>query len=221
MLACSGIRRAQNLQIVVHTTDDDDDALKPCCNHNKPSLFMITHTLKVVLYRHLYIMGDSGDIVPLGRPQIRWWELDENSSLFLRKVAATSDDTLVIMWSILVGITIFNSIVAGCVLMGVLLSKRVRINPFNVYLIFLMAPDFVVSIFCAVTCLLCATTGHYYSPSMCRFQAWYLATFFTINCWINGLVSYEIHRMLRCNNLTTECDDTILPQEDASPLDAL
>lgn len=135
--------------------------------------------------------------VPLGRPAIRWDDLDETSSKYDRTVAAPSDEDLVKMWSYMSVILAISSAFVVIVFIAIASKKKMRQNPYNVYLMFLMIPDFVFSGFCLLTCALSAAVGHYFSPSMCRFQSWYLVFGLSANAWVNSLIAREIHVLLR------------------------
>jgi hypothetical protein len=135
--------------------------------------------------------------VPLGQPRIRWWELDDSSPNYFKAVAAPSDDVLVTMWSILAAVTLVDSLIVATIFTGLALSKTARKNPFNLYLLFLMFPDFIYSFMCWITCFMSALKGEYWSPSMCRWQAVYLVYGTAANAWLNVVTTREIHRLLR------------------------
>jgi hypothetical protein len=135
--------------------------------------------------------------VPLGQPRIRWWELDDSSPSYFKAVAAPSDDDLVTMWSILSAVNLIDSLIVATVFTGLALSKTARKNPFNLYLLFLMFPDFIYSFMCWITCFMSALKGEYWSPSMCRWQSVYLVFGTAANAWLNVATTSEIHCLLR------------------------
>uniref|UniRef100_A0A7S4MG28 G-protein coupled receptors family 1 profile domain-containing protein n=1 Tax=Odontella aurita TaxID=265563 RepID=A0A7S4MG28_9STRA len=80
---------------------------------------------------------------------------------------------------------------------GLLLSRRARRKPFNLYLAFLTVPDALFSGMCAMTCSMSAAAGRYYSSAMCEWQSWYVMFGFTANMWMNLVVARHLHDMLR------------------------
>jgi hypothetical protein len=139
--------------------------------------------------------------VPLGQPRIRWADLDEGNTRYDRDVAAPSADDLVTMWTVESIIFAFNSIIIATVFLAIVLSRKTRRNPFNTYLLFLMAPDFVFGFLCMLACSLSASTGEYFASWMCRFQSWFIVCGLSINSWLNAVISYEIHRMLKASQI--------------------
>jgi hypothetical protein len=135
--------------------------------------------------------------VPLGQPRIRWWELDGTSPNYFKAVAAPSDNDLVTMWSIMAAFLLIVWLIVATVFTGLALSKTARKNPFNLYLLFLMFPDFIYSFMCWITCFMSAINGEYWSPSMCRWQSVYLVFGTAANAWLNVATTREIHRLLR------------------------
>jgi hypothetical protein len=59
------------------------------------------------------------------------------------------------------------------VLTSIVVKRSVRRQPFNLFLIFLMIPDFVFSFLCGVNCAINATNGGYKSEAWCKFQSFY------------------------------------------------
>lgn len=91
---------------------------------------------------------------------------------------------LVGLFSLLVGVSI-------------LLDRKARKNPFNIYLVFLAIPDFTFSLCCAVTCLMNASNQEYWSGWMCNFQNWYSVFGIGCNAWINACIARELTKMLQ------------------------
>jgi hypothetical protein len=134
---------------------------------------------------------------PLGQPRIRWWELDDTSPHYFKAVAAPSDDDLVTMWSVLAAFLLIVWLIVATVFTGLALSKTARKNPFNLYLLFLMFPDFIYSFMCWITCFMSSLKGEYWSPAMCRWQSVYMVFGTAANAWLNVATTHEIHRLLR------------------------
>mmetsp|Transcript_30683 Transcript_30683/g.53028 ORF Transcript_30683/g.53028 Transcript_30683/m.53028 type:complete len:391 (+) Transcript_30683:1-1173(+) len=112
-------------------------------------------------------------------------------------VAAPSDEQLVLIWSVWASIAFAVGILSFIVFLGILSSKRTCHQPFNLYLVYLMIPDFVFSLCCSVTCLLNAISGSYWSHWMCSFQQFYAVFGIGANAWLNGVVAYQLHRMMK------------------------
>ena len=145
---------------------------------------------------------DSRELnVPLGQPAIRQWELNDNSTRYDRLEAAPSDHDLFIMWSLWVVISGLIGIFIGTVMLSILLDAKARKNPFNLYLFYLMVPDFIFSACCALTCLLNALEGSFWSVFMCQFQSFYLSFGVSANNWLNWVIAVELHRLLRSSHI--------------------
>jgi hypothetical protein len=135
--------------------------------------------------------------VEKGQPPLRIWELNENSTRYDNLVAAPSDEELKLYWLAWAGITSFVGISCLLIFLGVLSSRKARRNPFNVYLLYLMVPDIMFSLLCAITCTLNAVKGEYWSSWMCNFQQWYCVFGIGANAWLNAVITHQLHTMLR------------------------
>lgn len=77
-------------------------------------------------------------------------------------------------------------------------TRTRRRSPFNLYLVFMMIPDLIMSGFCAFTCIGNAITrGALMSHGMCYFQSWYVVFGFSGSSWMNALIAAEVYRMLQ------------------------
>jgi hypothetical protein len=101
------------------------------------------------------------------------------------------------MWSILSAVNLIDSLIVGTVFTGLALSKTARKNPSNLYILFLMFPEFILPFMCWITCSMSALKGEYWSPSMCRWQSVYLVFATGAHGWLNVVTTREIHRLLR------------------------
>jgi hypothetical protein len=142
-------------------------------------------------------MSDGGDTFILGRPPLRQWELTSNSTRYDQSVAAPSDEEMHVMWSMWSAIFFLYSTVVVTVFLGVIFSRRVRENSFNVYLVYLMLPDVIHALTCAIQCACLAYFGGYRSSAACRFQSIYLVFSASSNSWMNGVIAYEVHNLLK------------------------
>ena len=139
------------------------------------------------------------DSIPLGQPRFRWDELTSANNKYERAVAAPSDEVLVSMWRGWAIVSLVCGAIALCVFCAMLAKQKVRQNAFNVYIMAIALPDFVPAILCGVACALNAAAGHIISESACKFQAVYVTFNVTCNSWMNGLICWEVHRLLRCS----------------------
>lgn len=112
-------------------------------------------------------------------------------------VAAPSDQTLHVIWSVWSASYFLFSAVTIVVFLGVVSSYKVRKKAFNLYLIFLMIPDIIFSFFCAIQCAVLASAGGYTEPWECKLQSVYLVFGISANAWLNGVITFELHRLLR------------------------
>lgn len=138
--------------------------------------------------------------VPLGRPYIRWDDLDDSNTRYERGIAAPSDEGLVRMWTGWAVLSIACGIVASVVFLAIVLKKKTRTNAFNVYILGLTGPDIVTSFNCGVICAANALARHFTTPTVCRFQSFSVVFAVCGNTWMNAVVAHEVHRLLRCSN---------------------
>jgi hypothetical protein len=125
------------------------------------------------------------------------WELNENSTRYDSSRAWPTSDGLRIKFSVLATI---NAIVAAASLLlivSILRKAEIRRNSFNLYLLFIAIPDFIGSFSCFLTCAMSAPKAEYYSEAMCGYQASYLTFAFTSNAWLNAVIMYQVHKLLR------------------------
>ena len=121
-----------------------------------------------------YTKENEEDAVPLGEVKVRWENLNSSSTPYERAIAAPSDSTLHTMWLALSFVNLTDSIVVAVCFVGIILNRKVRKNPFNLYLLFLMFPDWCFGFFCFLTCIMCYAKGEFWSPAMCKWQSVYL-----------------------------------------------
>ena len=143
---------------------------------------------------------NDGEGVSLGQPVLRQWELTSESTRYENIVAAPSDEQLHTMWSVWSAIFFLYSALIITVFLGVISSRRVRKKSFNLYLIYLMIPDVVYAIICAIQCACLAYFGGYRSSAACKFQSIYLIFGNAANSWLNGVIAYEVHQLLKASH---------------------
>jgi hypothetical protein len=130
-------------------------------------------------------------------PILLYSELNENNTRYDYALAAPSEKELHIQFLVL---AIVNAIVATAtfiLILAICSSKKVRSFPFNLYILAITVPDFFISFSCLITCAMSAPGGAYVSEVMCTFQAFYLPFGFAANCWMNTVITYQIHRLLK------------------------
>lgn len=108
-----------------------------------------------------------------------------------------SASRLHIEFSVIATVTAITGVLVLFMIVALLRSKKVRSKPFNMYLLFSAIPDCASGFLCCMTCSLSATKSQYYSEPMCGFQAFYLNFAIISNAWLNALIVFQIHKMLR------------------------
>ena len=132
-------------------------------------------------------------------PFARESELDANSTRYEIGLAAPCDEELVRYWYSWSAIALASGIFILTIFLSLIMaSPKVRRQSFNLYLLYLMIPDFSFSLLCGITCLMNAIHGSYWSHGMCNFQQWYCVWGIGSNCWINAIITWELHKLLKC-----------------------
>jgi hypothetical protein len=137
----------------------------------------------------------------LSDPPFREWELNETHTRYDYPRATPSEEEMHLQFAILAAINAVVATACFILVVAILRSRKVRKDPFNLYLLFIAAPDFLNSFFCAITCALSATKSSYYSEVMCGFQTFYLTWGYTTNCWLNAVIVFQIHKLLRYSHV--------------------
>ena len=135
-----------------------------------------------------------------GTAPLRIWELDENSTRYDHLLASSSDEQLSIYWLTWAIVALLAGIIIVTVFLGIVTNQRARSHSFNIYVIYLMIPDFCFSLLCGTTCLLNYLKGSYFAHWMCSFQSWYCVWGIGSNTWINAIITYQLHKLLVCSN---------------------
>lgn len=130
--------------------------------------------------------------------ELRSWDLDEASTRYEHSVALPSESTVFVGLTVYAAIALAVSVVLLIQILSILTTARVRDKAFNLYLLFLVIPDFVFSFLCGLTCALnAAAGGHYTSHWMCEFQSFYTIFGFAGSAWMNAVIARELHTMIR------------------------
>lgn len=138
--------------------------------------------------------------LPIGQPALRSWELNENSTRYDKVLAAPSDGDLKIMWIAYSSVLFVFSVYMVTIFLALITNKKIRTNSYNLYLIYLMIPDIIFNLFCAVTCAWLAANDGFQHAWICNFQSVYLVFGVCANSWINGIIAYEVFKMLHISN---------------------
>ena len=133
---------------------------------------------------------------PWNIPTVRTWEINDNSTRYDKLVAAPSNGDMVKMWLSWAGIMALVSVFTLMVFIGVLSDKTTRSKPFNLYLIYLMVPDMLMSIPCGITCFLNGLAGKFTTEFACKAQSFYFIFGIGANAWLNAVISYQLYSML-------------------------
>lgn len=133
---------------------------------------------------------------PLGTPPLRESMLSSSPSRLEKLSAAPSDEELQTMWTIWSAVFAVYSVIILVVFFGIVCSKRVRAQPFNHYLIYLMLPDILYTVVCTFQCGLLAILGGPNTPFSCSLQSFYLIFGNGANSWMNAIIAYQLHRLL-------------------------
>lgn len=133
---------------------------------------------------------------------LRQSDLNANSTRYDFMVAAPPQDTLVIMWSAWVVNQSLITVFCLVVFCGIILSRKIRQNVFNSYLIFLMIPDIFMAAGCLIVCAINAAKRHYRSLSLCKFQSFNHIFGMTANAWLNAIIARQMLLMLRASAST-------------------
>jgi hypothetical protein len=137
----------------------------------------------------------------LDDPTFYIWQLNETDARFDYPRAWPSGQTLHVQFAILATVNAIVAVTVLILLVSMVRSVKVRASVFNFYLIGIAVPDFCASFFCLLTCAMSAPMSQFYSEAMCGFQAFYLCWSFSSNAWLNGVIVYQIHKLLRYSNI--------------------
>lgn len=131
---------------------------------------------------------------------IREADLNSTNSRYDNIVAGASDHNRVIQWAVYSAISLTVAMFVLVVFLSILSNRKVRRRPFNLYLVYLIVPDLVFSLFCGVNCAISAARGDYASAAWCRFQGIYCVWGIGSNAWLNAVIARHVHQMLVCSH---------------------
>lgn len=111
---------------------------------------------------------------PINEPLLGLDEISNSTSYFDVILAAPSVASLRMMWITTVLLTPIIFVTCTMVFVAILRNDELRSSPFNYYLLFLLAPDILLAIFCTLSCFMNAIYGHVVNEFWCRFQSIYV-----------------------------------------------
>jgi len=110
---------------------------------------------------------------------------------------SASPQNLHIQFAILGTINLLVTLFTGTLIASILRSKKLRKQPFDLYLVFLAIPDFFSGFSCMLTCLMSVRGKAYVGEAMCGYQSFYLNFSVSANTWMAAVITYQIHKLLR------------------------
>ena len=144
-------------------------------------------------------MGEEDEYKP-HEVQYRYKDLPSNHTRFDSLLAAGSQQERMITWWSYAVISMFVSAFVLLLLISIVIKPKVRKNPFNLFLIFLIIPDFVLALICGITCILNIRRHEFVSERWCYAQAFYCIWTVGSNAWLNAAIARHLHRMLVLSN---------------------
>ena len=132
----------------------------------------------------------------LFRSHLNETTIDHLSRFAYPRVSASPED-LRIQFSILGSINVLVALSCGLLILSILRSNKLRNTPFNLYLLSVAIPDVLSGLSCMLTCPLSVRQATYYSEAMCGYQSFFLNASVTANTWMNAVIVYQIHKLLR------------------------
>ena len=110
---------------------------------------------------------------------------------------SSSPESLHIQFAILGTINILVAISCGLLIVAILRSPKLRNRPFDLYILCIAIPDFWSGISCMFVCLLSVPNSTYISENWCGYQSFFLNASVAANTWMNAVIVYQIHKLLR------------------------
>jgi hypothetical protein len=133
----------------------------------------------------------------LDSPTLYEWDLNENSTRYDYPRSWPEAGVLRIQFAVLATINALVAFASFILIVAILKSRKVRKDPFNLYLLLIAIPDFVASSSCFLTSVMSAPASKFFSEAMCGFQAFYLTFAFAGNALMNAVFVYQIHKLLK------------------------
>mmetsp|Transcript_2779 Transcript_2779/g.7105 ORF Transcript_2779/g.7105 Transcript_2779/m.7105 type:complete len:493 (+) Transcript_2779:73-1551(+) len=110
---------------------------------------------------------------------------------------SASPQNLHIQFAILGTVNLLVTLFTGILIAAILRSKKLRKQPFDLYVVFMAIPDFISGFSCMLTCLVSVRGSEYVGEAMCGYQSFYLNFSVSANTWMAAVITYQIHKLLR------------------------
>jgi len=114
-------------------------------------------------------------------------DLGPNATRYELMRATPSLEHLRGMWIMWATASLLAGVSVGIVILAVLRSPAARSSAFNQYLVGMMVPDLILSIFCLPTCAINHANNGYISEAMCEFQSFYAVFSVAGSVYMNAL----------------------------------
>lgn len=125
------------------------------------------------------------------------WDLTSSSTRYEHSVALPSSSTIWTGMTVYATISVVVSTVLFIQLLSIWTNATVRSKAFNLYLMFLVLPDFIFSGACGITCAWNAVATTIRSQSLCEWQSSYTVFGFAGSAWMNAVIARQLHVMIR------------------------
>lgn len=89
-----------------------------------------------------------------------------------------------------------SAVSCSVIIASLILSKRTRVEGFNLYLVFLLLPDMCFNVWQLITTIVTLNSGYYPSVSICISTSIMYLQYMSSNLWMNVLVTHEIFNLL-------------------------
>ena len=110
-------------------------------------------------------------------------------------------ETMRVYWLIWMFVALLSSAASFVVIAVIARRPRLHSQPFNMFVVGLVIPDFVFSFSCSITCLLNYLNGGWFGGTRaCDWQSLYCVFGFSASIWMNVVVTKELHRMALCTH---------------------
>jgi len=120
-----------------------------------------------------------------------------NASAYEFSRGMPDEKWMLFMWVGWVIVSFIAAVASASIFAGILFSREARGSAFNMYLLALTIPDFVISSSCTITCWLNYNLHFYVGNDMCRWQAFYASFGIAGSFYLNALVAHEMRRLLK------------------------
>lgn len=137
-------------------------------------------------------------------PPLYTWEWNDANYTRYDYVETLSEPQVMNIRYLILGII---DVILACItftlIVSILRHPKTRNNSFNLYVMMITITDFTSEMFGSITFLnnYKQGEGHISSEVACAFQSFYLGWGTCSNMWMNALICYQIHKLLRFSNI--------------------